>query len=128
MELLEYATTHRRAPVLKPTVLHGGSGTVLGSNTTEEDWAAHLDAALGNPYVLQRRIRPVTELFPDEGGRLQPWRTAWGVFTMERGFAGVLARGTRLETSTGVVDIANGARGAHGGTALYELAPTGIGG
>ncbi|GLV80153.1 hypothetical protein ACH4VS_40270 [Streptomyces hygroscopicus] len=125
MELLEYATTHRRDLVPKPTVLHGGSGIVLGSNTTEEDWAAHLDAALGNPYVLQRRIRPVTELFPDEGGRLQPWRTVWGVFTMERGFAGVLARGTRLETSTGVVNIANG---AHGGTALYELAPTGIGG
>ncbi|GGU96737.1 hypothetical protein GCM10010211_75090 [Streptomyces albospinus] len=122
VELIDYALAHRHDLVLKPTVLHGGSGVVLGwdESVTPESWAEHLDAALGSPYVLQRRIRPVTELFPDENGRLQPWVTVWGVFTMARGFAGVLARGTRADADTGVVNVANG---AHAGTALYELPP-----
>ncbi|GAA1933627.1 hypothetical protein [Streptantibioticus ferralitis] len=122
VELLDYARTNRHDLVLKPTVLHGGSGVVLGSDTTEEEWATHLDASIDRPYVLQRRIRPVTELFPDENGQLHPWLTVWGVFTMARGFAGVMARGTRLEANIGVVNVANG---AHGGTGLYELPPAG---
>ncbi|MER7847746.1 hypothetical protein ABTZ03_27820 [Kitasatospora sp. NPDC096077] len=120
VELLEYARADRHDLVLKPTVLHGGSGVILGGDVTEESWAAHLDAALDKPYVVQRRIRPVTELFPDENGQLEPWLTAWGVFTMARGFAGIMARGTRLDANVGVVNITNG---AHAGTGLYELPP-----
>ncbi|MDX2733447.1 hypothetical protein [Streptomyces sp. PA03-2a] len=125
VELLDYARANRHDLVLKPTVLHGGNGVVLGWDVTEENWAAHLDAALSNLYVLQRRIRPVTELFPDENGQLQPWLTVWGVFTTTRGFAGVLARGTPLEANIGVVNVTNG---AHGGTALYELPSTDVDG
>ncbi|MBD0676527.1 hypothetical protein [Streptomyces sp. CBMA156] len=121
VDLLDYARANRHDLVLKPTVLHGGSGVVLGEDVTEASWAAHLDAAaLDRPSILQRRIRPVTELFPDEDGTLQPWLTVWGVFTMARGFAGIMARGTRLEANVGVVNVATG---AHGGTGLYELPP-----
>ncbi|GAB7184438.1 hypothetical protein ATKI12_4269 [Kitasatospora sp. Ki12] len=120
VELLDYARANRNDLVLKPTVLHGGSGVVLGGDVTEESWAAHLDAALGKPYIVQRRICPVTELFPDENGQLQPWLPVWGVFTMARGFAGIMARATPLEANVGVVNITNG---AHAGTGLYELPP-----
>ncbi|MDH6133743.1 hypothetical protein P3T37_003141 [Kitasatospora sp. MAA4] len=122
VDLLQYALTHQEELALKPTVSSGGSGIVLGWDAalTPQQWHEQLTAALDGPYVLQRRIRPVTELFPDENGELQPWLIVWGVFTMANGFAGVMARGTLLEDGVGVVNIANGALA---GTALYELAP-----
>ncbi|WP_030062306.1 hypothetical protein [Streptomyces novaecaesareae] len=121
-DLLDHALAHRHELALKPTVSHGGHGIVLGwdESVTAERWHEQVTAALGGPYVLQRRIRPVTELFPDEHGRLQPWLIVWGVFTMANGFAGVLARGTAVESGVGVVNVANG---AFSGSALYELPP-----
>ncbi|MFB0620860.1 hypothetical protein [Streptomyces sp. AGS-58] len=121
-DLFAYGIAHQAELVLKPAVSHGGSGVLLGwdENVTAAEWRARLTEALGGPYVLQRRIHPLPEYFPDQHGELQPWLVVWGVFMMADGYAGVLARGSRVDSGVGVVNCANG---AFCGTALHELPP-----
>ncbi|MET8827274.1 hypothetical protein ABZX40_14950 [Streptomyces sp. NPDC004610] len=111
VDLLGYALTHRDDLVLKPTSLHGGAGIVLGweERTTPEVWREHLHAALDGGYVIQRRVRPEPELFPDADGRLVPWVVVWGVFTGAHGFAGAACRATRADADSTVVNVAGGA-------------------
>ena len=73
VDLRDYAIAHREELILKPTLLHGGAGVVPGwhRETTRQAWAEQLRAAMDGPYVLQRRIRPVPELFPTLDGSRQ---------------------------------------------------------
>ena len=91
--LPEFAVEQQHELVLKPTMLHGGSGVVLGWQVDADEWSRQLRQAMDGPYVLQRRIRAVPELFPAPGGT-QPWLLRWGVFTVSRGYGGVIAGGT----------------------------------
>ncbi|MFG3497386.1 hypothetical protein [Streptomyces sp. NPDC047928] len=121
-DLVDHALAHRGEFALKPVFQHGGAGVLLGWDDGVDDarWRGALEAAVDGPYVLQRRVRPVQELFPDDSGDLVPWRTVWGVFTSVHGFAGILARGVRPGSGTDVVNVANG---ASSGVGLHELAP-----
>jgi len=92
--LLDFALGHREDLVLKPTTMHGGKGVVLGWQADAEEWSSRLHAALDGPYVLQRRIRALPEPFPAPGGT-QPWLLRWGVFTVGRGYGGVIVGGSR---------------------------------
>lgn len=118
VELLEYALSHQHELALKPTLLHGGSGVLLGwrADTTAAAWEEQIRAALDGPYVIQRRIQPVPELFPAEGPDPQPWIVSWGAFTMSCGFAGVYSRGTTVESN---VEVINFGGGAYSGSALF---------
>jgi hypothetical protein len=111
VELLSYAIEAQAELALKPTLLHGGDGVLLGwhDDTTPELWRERLTAAVDGPYVLQRRIRPVPELFPSDNGEPVPWIVACGVFSVVSGYGGVFARATTVESNNGVVNIDTGA-------------------
>ncbi|MDH6140052.1 hypothetical protein P3T35_002060 [Kitasatospora sp. GP30] len=122
VEMLDYVLAHQEDLVLKPTLLHGGQGVLLGweEQVTPEVWREQVTAGLDGPYLIQRRVDPLTEYFPDEQGELVPWLLVWGIFGAQRGFGGIYARGTTLESRAGVVNTASG---AYAGTGLHELGP-----
>ena len=118
VDLLSYALTHRHDLALKPTLLHGGQGVLLGwhDDTTAQAWEEQVRAALDGPYVIQRRIRPVPELFPADSGDPVPWIVSWGVFTVVNGYGGTFARATTVESNVEVVNLGSG---AHVGTCMH---------
>jgi hypothetical protein len=107
VELREHALANREELVLKPTALHGGDGVLLGWQTDSDTWAARLDEAMDNPWVLQRRIRPVPEVFLTDDGSEQ-WLLTWGAFLVSGGLGGLWVRGSQ-ELDGGVVNMATGA-------------------
>ena len=111
VELLDYALTHQQDLALKPTLLHGGHGVLLGwhGDTTTQAWEEQVRGAMGGPYVIQRRIRPIPDLFPTDAGETAPWIVVWGVYTMLGGYGGVYARGTSVESNIEVVNLGTGA-------------------
>jgi hypothetical protein len=111
VDLLDYALTHRHDLALKPTLMHGGGGVLLGwrADTTPQAWEEQVRAALDGPYVLQRRIRPVPELFPGENGRPVPWIVCWGAFTTSEGYGGIFARASTVESNVEVINLGTGA-------------------
>ncbi|WP_433161685.1 hypothetical protein [Kribbella sp. CA-247076] len=106
-DLLEYAVAAREELVLKPTSLHGGDGVLLGWRTDADTWAAGLDAAMDQPWVLQRRVHPVPETFPTDDGE-EEWLLTWGAFLVSHGLGGFWVRGSQ-ELDGGIVNIATGA-------------------
>lgn len=104
--LREYALARREDLILKPTLLHGGSGVVPGWLTDPGDWASRVDAVMDRPFVLQQRIRPRPEPFHTAHG-VQPLVLNWGAFLCARGYGGAFARGT-TDLSGGVVNLASG--------------------
>ncbi len=109
---VEYAREHRDDLVLKPTLLHGGSGVVCGWTVDDSTWRKHLDDAMDGPFVLQQRVRPVPELFPDEdAASLRPWVLNWGAFLVRAGYGGAFLRGV-TDAEVGVVGMGVGASAA----------------
>jgi hypothetical protein len=95
VDLLAYALEHQEELVLKPSLSYGGTGVVIGADpdVTPAVWRDRLARALNAPYVVQRLVRPLPELFPAKTpGRLDAWTVTWGAFTMRQGYAGMLAR------------------------------------
>jgi len=121
VDLVEYALAHRDDLAIKPTLLHGGNGVLLGwhADTTEGVWRQQLTEALDGPYVVQRRIRPVLELFPGSDGTPVPWIVAWGVFTVFNGYGGVFARANTVDSGVGVINLGSG---SSVGCALHVVA------
>ncbi|HST46756.1 hypothetical protein [Jatrophihabitans sp.] len=109
VDLERYVLTHQDELILKPTLLYAGKGIVPGWLTAPDDWREQIAAAMGGPFLVQHRIRPVVEWFPSEDG-LAPWTLVWAAFTMARGAGGMYIRGAR-GTVSGVVNIAMGATG-----------------
>jgi hypothetical protein len=111
VDLLDYAAAHQDDLVLKPVLLHSGKGVLLGwhPGTSPRLWRQQLAEALGSPYVVQRRIRPVPELFPGDDGELAGWIVTWGVFTGVRGYAGAYARAATVDSSMAVINVDTGA-------------------
>jgi hypothetical protein len=115
--LLEYALAHQDQLILKPTLLHGGIGVVPGwSDVSPEVWRGLLLDALDGPYVLQRRIHPVPELFPGPDGALRPWVVNWGVVLMASGYGGLI---TRCAPADGDIEVLNIDRGARIGSGFH---------
>jgi len=110
-DLLDYAVQHRRDLVLKPAGGCGGEGVVLGwdPGTSPALWQRQLASAVRDTYVIQRRIKPVPELFPDDNGGLIPWTVTWAVFIVVNGYGGVFARALTAGSSTDVINRSSGA-------------------
>jgi hypothetical protein len=110
--LEDYALAEREELILKPTLLHGGSGVIPGWQTEPGEWKGLIADAMDKEYVLQRRIHPFTEPFPvADGPGFEDWVLLWGVFLGARGYAGTFLRGTPMG-ETGVVNMATGATGS----------------
>jgi hypothetical protein len=92
VDLLTHALAHRDELILKPAMLHGGSGVLPGWLTGEQDWRQALTDAMDAGYVLQRRVRPATEAFPADDG-VRHWALSWGAFLTINGYGGMYARG-----------------------------------
>jgi len=107
VDLADYVEANQNELVLKPPVEHGGQGVVLGWLTDPDTWRERLAEAMQRPYVVQRRIRPVLEMFPTDDG-VEPWLLTWGAFTGSRGFSGFWMRGSR-DLGGGVVNMQTGA-------------------
>jgi hypothetical protein len=109
-DLIDYTLSHQDDLALKPTLLHGGSGVLLGwhQDTSPLLWEERVRAALDGPYVIQRRIQPVPELFPGEDGDLTPWIVAWSPFTMLGRYGGVFARATSVASNVEVINVTGG--------------------
>lgn len=120
VDLVEYAIAHQDDLAIKPTLLHGGNGVLLGwhDDTTAEQWRAQLTDALDGPYVVQRRIRPVPEYFPGDDGAQVPWIVAWGVFTVANGYGGVFARANTVDSNVALINLGSG---SSVGCAMHEL-------
>ena len=117
VDLHDYALSHAGDLVLKPTLMGGGRGVVLGSDRHcgPEQWRGQFGKAIDEPYVIQRRVRPEPELFPGDSGDLVPWIVTWGVFTVAAGHGGVY---TRAVTEASQVTTINRHSGAYVGSGL----------
>jgi hypothetical protein len=123
VDLLRYAVSQREDLILKPTAMHGGVGITAGWLTGAREWEQQLSARMGEPFVLQRRVRPVPELFPGDGG-LEPWVLTWGAYLGARGYAGMWVRGS-ADRDTGGVNMATG---AYATCCFHEQVPVGTDG
>jgi hypothetical protein len=105
VDLYDYAVSRAEDLILKPALLHGGLGALAGwhPDTSEARWRDRLAAAMGGPYVLQRRVRPVPELCPGEDGEPVPWIVTWGVFTFPAGYGGVFARAFAADSQLAIL-------------------------
>ena len=82
-DLLDYASTSRTTWCSNPPCGTADRRCCPAGTTTpaRNCGADQLADAAGGPYVLQRRIRPVPDLFPGPGGEPESWIVAWGVYT-----------------------------------------------
>ncbi|GHG49336.1 glutathionylspermidine synthase family protein [Streptomyces griseocarneus] len=94
VDLLAHCARHREDLVLKPSHGLGGTGTLLGRSTGDQEWADALDRAAAGGYIVQELVTPRPELFPgrDEDGP-SLWALNWGAFLIGRQYAGAFLRG-----------------------------------
>jgi hypothetical protein len=118
VDLLDYAASHRDDLVLKPALRYGGQDVLPGwdAQASPQRWREQLGTAVNGPFVLQRRIRPVPELFPGTNGEQVPWIVAWGLYTGVRGFCGIISRAGTVSSGLTVLNVS---AGAHIGCCLY---------
>jgi hypothetical protein len=105
VDLRDLCLRRRDSLVLKPGYLFGGVGVVTGWTVSDDEWRAALDDAWNGPFIVQRRVVPVPEPFPDpDTGELAPWIVLWGVFTVGRRYGGCFIRSSR-NLDDGVVNL-----------------------
>ncbi len=121
VDLYEYAAAAREDLILKPGMMHGGAGVVLGWQLDTDEWLDQVRAAGDGSYVIQKRLRAAPELFPTAEG-LRQMILIWGAFTLGGGaFGGALVRGT-TDLSGAVL---NGTGGATLSCCFHEEPPAG---
>ncbi|MFE3628414.1 hypothetical protein [Streptomyces goshikiensis] len=113
VDTLSHALAHQHELILKPTLLHGGKGIVAGWTADAAQWEREVASAMDGPFVLQRRVRPASEPFPDGAGGSQELFLNWGIYLGARGagddgYAGGFVRGS-TDPAVGVVSMAGGA-------------------
>lgn len=116
LDLASFAAGEQHDLILKPTLLHGGSGIVPGWTVSPDEWRALVAKAVDQPYVIQRRVRPMAEAFPAaDGPGTQELYLNWGVFLTDPdvtggdGYGGCIVRGS-TDPQVGVVSMSGGAR------------------
>lgn len=110
--LLEHAIAAQRELILKPTLLHSGQGVVPGwsPEVTPEQWRKLLLDALDGPYVVQRRIHPEPELFPEPDGGSRPWVVGYGFVLVASGYGGLFTRCAPVDSGMEVLNLYRGAK------------------
>lgn len=64
IDLLAYVAEHRDEFTLKPNDDYGGSGVILGWQSSADAWHAKLKVALETPHVVQEKVQLVERDFP----------------------------------------------------------------
>jgi hypothetical protein len=107
-DLLDYATAHQDELILKPSMGSVGNGVIPGwKDLSPQQWHTYVASASDPWYVIQKRVRPEPELFPDEDGELVPWIPVWGLFTGSPGYSGIYVRAV-MDPDAAVVNFALG--------------------
>jgi hypothetical protein len=70
--------------------------------------------------VVQRRVRPVPELFAVDDGDPVPWIVNWGVFTVVNGYGGAFARAATVKSNVEVIHLFEE---VYAGCGLHEADP-----
>ena len=111
-DLFDYAVSHADDLVLKPALRFGGQGVLAGwhAQTSPQLWREQLSKAMNGPYVLQRRISPVPELFPGEDSTQIPWIVVWGLYTGVNGLSGIISRAVTVSSGHAVLNVSAGAQ------------------
>ncbi|WP_316524312.1 hypothetical protein [Kitasatospora brasiliensis] len=114
VDMLAHALAHRHELILKPTLLHGGHGITAGWEADPGEWERKVASAMDGPYVLQRRVRPAAEPFPDGAGGLRDLFLNWGLYLGARGadddgYGGGFVRAS-ADPAVGVVSMGSGAK------------------
>jgi uncharacterized circularly permuted ATP-grasp superfamily protein len=108
--LLDYVRRRRNDFVLKPNDEYGGTGVLLGWETTESEWDAGIDRALADrnaAWVVQERIAVRREVFPLQtecGVEMRDMLVDFAPYLFRGRMAGFL---TRL-SSTGLANVTSG--------------------
>ncbi len=110
IDLVPYVLANRSDLLLKPTNLHAGAGVVAGWTCTDAEWEETVATAVNAPFIVQRRVRAVTQRFPaaDGSGALEDVVLNWGVFLTNAGYSGACVRGV-ADADVGVVGMTAGA-------------------
>jgi uncharacterized circularly permuted ATP-grasp superfamily protein len=113
--LLDYVRRRRNEFVLKPNDEYGGTGVMLGWETSESEWDAGIDRALVDravanrnaAWVVQERIAVRREVFPmqtERGVEMRDMLVDFAPYLFRGRMAGFL---TRL-SSTGLANVTSG--------------------
>ncbi|MFJ3966393.1 hypothetical protein [Streptomyces sp. NPDC090036] len=108
VDLESYCLDNQASLVLKPSLLHGGAGVATGWSMSPAQWREALDDAFRSPFVVQRRVAPAPEPFPDRGETASQVLN-WGVFMAGDHYAGSVVRGVG-DPDVSVVSMGAGAR------------------
>jgi hypothetical protein len=113
VDMLTHALARQQELILKPTLLHGGNGITAGWEADAAEWEHKVTSAMNGPFVLQHRVRPAAELFPDSAGGLRALFLNWGLYLGSRsadddGYAGGFVRAS-ADPAVGVVSMGGGA-------------------
>jgi hypothetical protein len=108
--LLDYVRWRRNELVLKPNDEYGGTGVLLGWETSASEWEAGIDRALADKnaaWVVQERIAVRREVFPMQtasGVEMRDMLVDFAPYLFRGRMAGFL---TRL-SSTGLANVTSG--------------------
>jgi hypothetical protein len=76
IDLVTFIRQNRERLVLKPNDEYGGTGVILGWETTPSEWEQAIDLALATPSLVQERVPVPVELYPtwnaEEGLLISP--------------------------------------------------------
>jgi hypothetical protein len=117
-DLTEYCRDNREDLILKPCGGYGGSGIIVGWETSDREWRDTLQGAVRvHGYVVQRKVIPRHEPVIDpETGTVEKWCAVWDAFLTPDGYAGSHIRA--LPAAAGAV-INMGAHGAARTTGIF---------
>lgn len=111
-EHLAEAAARREDSILKPVGGYGARGIVAGWAVTDAAWRAALVDAVGEPWILQRRVRAVPERVPLQTAgevALGEVDVNWGAFVVDDRYSGMMIRAVPaggealISTSTGAL-------------------------
>jgi uncharacterized circularly permuted ATP-grasp superfamily protein len=98
VDLVPHVIAHRVEMVLKPAHDYGGRSVYVGADTPPLEWERAVAGALGQPWVVQERVRIPIEEFPvveDGALRFEPLGVNANPFYVAGGEAGAVARASR---------------------------------
>ncbi|HEY0641702.1 MAG TPA: hypothetical protein VGD67_29085 [Pseudonocardiaceae bacterium] len=126
-DLLEYALAHREELALKATLQHGGWGITLGWEHSDDAWRDAVHRSMDGTFLLQQRIRPLTDAMPGPDGERVEYLFNWGMFTIAPtaeqpgGYGGTAIRCAPVAANVGVIGLLGAAPGALFAGTMHEL-------
>jgi hypothetical protein len=100
VDLPDLVRTRRADSVLRPSLMHVGTGVLPGWRVTDAEWPAARDSAGGGPLVVQQRVQPA--------GQLADVHLDCGVFIGAEGYVGAYC--AAAPTAVDVLSMAGGGK------------------